>query len=145
MVFHACLHDTPIVVSKDTDFLVLLIHTLTIEQPAQDSFMKVNHKRFVNVRAIVKQVVLSLPLYLPHSHALTGCDTTFHFYNIRKVKVMQKLIKDQKHLKKLTAIDKNKLLSEDDIAVIAKFVQVSFYNAKKLKIMKRPGTDYTKI
>ena len=142
MVFHACLHDTPIVVSKDTDFLVLLIHTLTIEQPAQDSFMKVNHKRFVNVRAIVKQVVLSLPLYLPHSHALTGCDTTFHFYNIRKVKVMQKLIKD---LKKLTAIDKNKLLSEDDIAVIAKFVQVSFYNAKKVKIMKRPGTDYTKI
>ena len=58
---------------------------------------------------------------------------------------MQKLIKDQKHLKKLTAIDKNKLLSEDDIAVIAKFVQVSFYNAKKVKIMKRPGTDYTKI
>ena len=57
--------------------------------------MKINHKRFINIRAIVKQRDLPLSLHLPHIHALAGCDTTFYFYNIGKVKIMRKLVKDQ--------------------------------------------------
>ena len=123
MVFHACLHDTPVIMYSDV--LLILIHAYAIKQPTHNWYMKIDHNKFVDIRKIVSHLRLALSLQLPCIHGLTGCDTTSYMYNVGKV--LRKLIKYPTHVAFLDGIGKDKLLKTDDIAAAQKFVQTVCY------------------
>ena len=87
MVLHNCLEDTNVlVVSKDTDVLVLMVFVFVYHQPNKEWFMKIEADKYVNIGAIVKHFGDEFCLKHTHIHALTGCDTTSFFHGIGKVK-----------------------------------------------------------
>ncbi len=53
MVLHCCIEDTNVVVvSKDTDVLILLVHAFTVTKPQQKWYMKIDHQKYVDIGAI---------------------------------------------------------------------------------------------
>ena len=88
MVLHACLDDTnAVVVSRDTDVLVLLVHAFSIVKPTSQWFMKIDHQQYVDIGKACSYLGEEVSLRLPQVHAITGCDTTLFFFGVSKVKV----------------------------------------------------------
>ena len=92
MVLHAILEDTNVVVvSKDTDVLVIMVYAFAKFEPSKEWYLKIDHKKYVDVKSIVNHFGRNICLKLPHIHAITGCDTTSFLHGIGKVKVLKKL------------------------------------------------------
>ena len=90
MILHANSKDTPVVVvAKDTDVFVLLVHAMQKCKPTNEWFMFIDKEKFVKIRKIVEKFGSKVCCVLPQIHAMTGCDTTAYKYNVGKVKVMK--------------------------------------------------------
>ena len=58
-------------------------------------YLKYDHEKFANIRKVCSYLSKTLSLNLPKIYALTGCDTTFYFYRVDKIKVFKKLFGQQ--------------------------------------------------
>ena len=76
----ACLSDTNIVVvAKDTEVMILLVYACAITMPTSEWFLKVDNENTVNIGKLNSYLGDKLSTYLPHTHAISGCDTTSFF------------------------------------------------------------------
>ena len=80
-----------VVVSKDTDVLVIMVYAFAKFEPSKEWYLKIDHKKYVDVKSIVNHFGRNICLKLPHIHALTGCDITSFLHGVGKVKVLKKL------------------------------------------------------
>ena len=132
MVLHACLDDTNVVVvSRDTDVFILLVHAFSIVKPTSQWFMKIDHQKYVDIGKACSYLGEKVSLRLPQFHAITGCDTTSFFFGVGKVKVLKKLIKDSSKYALLDSIGKTSSLTENAYAETLKFMQSVLYSAKE--------------
>ena len=77
LVLHAGSHDSPVVVvSKDTDVLVLLAYAANLLKPKEPWFMKISKTDYIDIKQVVKYLRAGVCSVLPQIHAITGCDTT---------------------------------------------------------------------
>ena len=74
-------------------------------------------------------------MMLPHLHALTGCDSTSYFYEVGKVKVLRKCLKDPDVLDLLELLGKEVQFSNVEEERVSKFVQQVCYNGYKNETM----------
>ena len=132
MVLHACLDDTNVlVVSRDTDIFVLLVHAFSIVKPTSQWFMEIDHQKHVDIGKACSYLGEEVSLRLPQFHAITGCNTTSFFFGVGKVKVLKKLIKDSSKYALLDSIGKTSSLTENAHAETLKFIQTVLYSGKE--------------
>jgi len=132
MVLHACLDDTNVVVvSRDTDVFVLLVHAFSIVKPTSQWFMEIDHQKYVDIGKACSYLGEEVSLRLPQFHAITGCNTTSFFFGVGKVKVLKKLIKDSSKYALLDSIGKTSSLTENAHAETLKFIQTVLYRGKE--------------
>ena len=95
LVLHACRSEIDVVVvAKDTDVLVLLVHAYAIIRPCTRWYMKIDHEKFVDIGKIYDFLGENISELLPHVHAITGCDTTSFFFGGGKVRIFKKFIRN---------------------------------------------------
>ena len=83
MIYHASLEDAVTeFVATDPDVLLLLGYAYVILKPSNKWFMKIGHKKFVDIGKIVQCYGIELFFYMPHIHALFGCDCTSYIHHI---------------------------------------------------------------
>ena len=91
MVLHALREKTNVVVvARDTDVLVLMVYAYALNDIKDDSYMKIEK---VCECAKNRPKSRKISLKLPHTHAITGCDTTSYLYSVGKMKVLNKCLK----------------------------------------------------
>ena len=87
IILHALQEDTKVVVvSKDTDVLILLVYAYAKYKPTKEWYMKIDANKFSSIKSIVEYLGSNISVCLPQMHALTGSDTTYLF-NVSKTKV----------------------------------------------------------
>ena len=90
LVLHATLEDTDVViVSKDTDVLVLMVWAYVKNKIERKWFMKYDDDKFADIAAIAKFLGRQISLHLPAIHALGGCDTTFFLQSWQNTSITQ--------------------------------------------------------
>ena len=73
MVLHACLQDiNVVVVSKDTDVLILFVYAFSVVQPEKDWYMKIDKSKYVEIGKVCRYLGEDVCLKLPKIHAVTG-------------------------------------------------------------------------
>ena len=103
MIYHALREDIPIViVSKDTDVLLLMIYAFSKHRPSSEWYMKISDERLIKISTIVNYLGLSISLVLPQYHVITGCDTTSYFYGTGKIKSLKKLMQAESKVSYIT-------------------------------------------
>ena len=114
LVLHACRSETDVVVvAKDTDVLVLLVHAII--RPLSRWYMKIDHAKFVDVGEIYDFLGENISELLPHIHPITGCDTTYFFFGVGKVRIFKKLIRNPAALDLLKSLASNKDLHKGQL------------------------------
>ena len=94
LILHASLQDTNVViVAKDTDVFVLLVYVYSKLQPCSKWYMKIDHDKYLDIGKVKKYLGSKISSYLPQLLSLTGCDTTFFFCGVGKIKVLNKVKK----------------------------------------------------
>ena len=132
LILHASLQDTNVVVvAKDTDILLLLVHAYNKLKPSNKWFMKIDRERYVDIFKVAEYLGCEIASYLPQIHAITGCDTTSFFFGVGKIKVLKKLKKQQNSLHLLRSVGQTDTLSDQDIIDATKFVQTVLYSGKE--------------
>ena len=132
MVLHACLEDNNVVVvSKDTDVLILLVHAFSIAKPKNDWYMKIDQSKYVEIRKVCMYLGEDICLKLPKIHAVTGCDTTSFFFGVSKIKVLKKIMKDNSKLKWLDSLGESEVLSPEGLSAVTIFIQKVLYNGRE--------------
>eukprot|EP00794_Sanderia_malayensis_P002075 gene2075-2352_t len=102
-----------VVISKDTDVLLLMLHAFAKIKPNGKWFMKIDQEKYVNIEKIVTHFGTELATKLPHHiHAVTGCGATPNPYGVGKVSVLRKCIKDRRAISLLDAIGQGKEITE---------------------------------
>ena len=130
MVLHACLEDTiVIVVSKDTDVLILLIYAYAKHQPANQWYMKID--KYISINSIVNHFGAALCIKLPHIHAITRCDTTSFLHGVGKVKVLKKLVDKPDLLNLMDDFGDSLAVSDVINDNITKFIQQACYSGQQ--------------
>ena len=71
--------------------------------------------------------------YLPHIHALSGCDSTSYMYGVGKVKPFRTLLKDSSYLPLLNSLGKKIKLENIDFDSIKKLIQCVCYNGPAMR------------
>ena len=92
ITLHALQEDTKVVVvSKDTDVLILLVHAYAKCKPRKEWYMKVGANNFAFIKSIVEYLGSNIYVCLPEMHALAGRDTTSYLFHINKTKVLRRV------------------------------------------------------
>ena len=105
MIYHASLEDAVTVfVATDTDVLILLCYSYAILKPNSMWFMKIGHKKFVDIETIVQYYDVKSLFQLPHIRVLSGCDSTSYMHGVGKVKLLRTLLKDSSSLPLLSSL-----------------------------------------
>ena len=132
IMHHVSQSDTDIVVvSKDTDVFVLLVHFFAVLKPDCNWFMNIGNDQYINIKRIVDLVGIDLAVVLPQFHAITGSDTTSFKFNIGKVKVLKKLMKNPEYCHLIKNLGRNEQLAETDVNKAITFVQTVMYGGKQ--------------
>eukprot|EP00794_Sanderia_malayensis_P021307 gene21307-biopygen16343 len=132
LVLQACERDTVVVVvAKDIDVLVILVHAYAIVKPSSKWFMKIDHEKYVDVGKVYDFLGENISKHLPHLHAISGCDSTSFFYGVGKVKILKKIMKHQDSLDLLRSLGGSKELSMQSIKDVMVFVQTVMYSGRK--------------
>ena len=132
LVFHAVRSDKDVVVvAKDTDVLILLVWAYNNFSIKHQWFMQYDTEKFANISMICTFLGEKLCRTLPLFHALSGCDTTSYLYNVGKVKVFNKLLKDPSRSDLLNALHEVEPLTERRIDDLKEFVRTVMYAGKK--------------
>lgn len=130
MIYHAGKTNTKaVIVSKDTDVLVLMMYAMTLKPHAEWYFQN-NPSNFVNVRMLCNHFGHEICTLLPQFHAITGCDTTAYRFSTGKLKVFKKFFKNPQSWELLKPLGKNKILTQNDYELLISFIQTILYNGK---------------
>ena len=65
---------------------------------------------------------------LPALHALTGCDTTSHFFNTGKGTVLRKIIRNPEKIVLLDGIGQMKEIDEETLENTKEFIRTVLYS-----------------
>ena len=134
MIYHALRQDIPIViVSKDTDVLVLMIYAFSKHRPSSEWYMKISDKRFIKNSTIVNYLGLSTSLVLPQYHVITGCDTTSYFYGIGKIKPLKKLMQAESKVSYTTRLVESSDIPASLIRDTVNFIKEICYNGSEIE------------
>ena len=132
LVSQACEKDTVVVVvAKDTDVLVILVHAYAIVKPSSKWIMKIDHEKYVDVGKVYDFLGENVSMHLPNIHAISGCDTTSFFYGVGKFKLLKKVMKNQDSLDHLSSLGESKELDLQSIKDIMVFVQTVMYSGRR--------------
>ena len=92
IIMHPLQEDTKVVlVSKDTDVLILLVYAYAKYKPTKEWYMKTDANKFASIKSIVEYLGSNISVCLPQIHALTGSDTTSYLFNVSKTKVLKRV------------------------------------------------------
>ena len=131
LVLHAVMQESDVViVSKDTDVLVLLIWAFTNMQIKHRWFYKFDHEKFVEVRNICRSLGQNICSALPVIHAITGCDTTSYFYRAGKTRILKKLINDESKCQLIESLGNYPKLGQNALNDAREFIRTIVYNGK---------------
>ena len=83
-----------VIVAKDTDVFLLLAYAVCYQNNPPCWYLKSDANQFINTIMIHDSVGKDVCSILPPLHAITGSDTTAYKFNIGKVRVLKKVIKD---------------------------------------------------
>ena len=84
IILHALQEDTKVVVvSKDTDVLILLVYAYAKCKPTKEWYMKIDANKFASIRSIVEYLGSNISVCLPQILALTGSDTTSYLMSAK--------------------------------------------------------------
>ena len=132
LVLHAllCKNDV-VIVSKDTDVLVLLVWAYNEYNISKQWSMNYEKDQYVDVGMICGSLGSQICKNLPALHALTGCDTTSHFFNTGKATILKKVIRKPDSIKLLDSIGREKDIHEEAIEDCKEFIRTVLYAGKK--------------
>ncbi|MAG85790.1 MAG: hypothetical protein CMB97_00015 [Flavobacteriaceae bacterium] len=131
LALHASLEESDVViVSKDTDVLVLLVWTYSMCSPGKKWLFKYDQDKYADIGVICEFLGPDICQALPAMHAMTGCDTTSYFFKTGKVKVFKKLLNDPAKCKLLRYLGLDSDLKSDDINNLKEFIRTVIYNGK---------------
>ena len=106
MVLHALYKNTNVViVSKDTDVLILLVYMHALKNITSKWCMKIDNEKFIDRGKIVEYYGKDVILKLPDIHAVTGCDTMSYLLGVRKIEVFKKCVNSKEKMNLLQDID----------------------------------------
>ena len=92
--------------------------------------MKYESTSYARIKDIVDYLGEEISQYLPHIHAITGCDTTSAFYRKGKVKVLTKVQENPSILSLIKNLGVQRTLDNDTIIFAEEFVRKVIYNGK---------------
>ena len=122
-----------VVVSKDTDVLILLIWADIKHNITKKWYMNYEKEQYADIGLIAEFLDPAIGICLPTLHALTGCDTTSHFNNTSKCTILKKLISNPEKISLIQNIGKNPVLNADDVNDVKEFIRTVSYSGKKKK------------
>ena len=76
------------------DVLCLLVWAYSQFGIRNKWYMKYDHAKYADIAKICEYLGTDLCRNLPAAHSIIDCDTTSYFYNVGKVKVLKKLLKN---------------------------------------------------
>eukprot|EP00794_Sanderia_malayensis_P016276 gene16276-biopygen13830 len=131
LVLHASLADTDtVVVSKDTDVLILLVWAFSKLDITRKWLLKYDNDKFVDIGGICDAIGPDMCNVLPAIHALSGCDTTSYFFKVGKVKVLKKLLNAPEKCRLLEGLGKATTIQVSELEKVKEFIRTVFYNGK---------------
>ena len=131
MIYHALRSNTNVVVvSKDTDVLILMIYAYALYSIEEEWVMKIGPSKYVNIAKIVKHISHQVSIMLPYVHALTGCDTTSYLYGVGKIRVFNKILKKPSVLSDLETLGQGSGLPVE-YSKIERFVKTVCFAGKE--------------
>ena len=132
LVLHASLEDNyVVVVSNDTDVLILVIWAYEKCNIQKKCYLKYDHNRYVDINTICTFLGPEICLALPGVHAMTGCDTTPYLFKVGKVKVMKKLLKTPSTADLLMDLGKDQSITEEMVQSAKGFLRAMLYTGKQ--------------
>lgn len=117
-------------------------------QPSNDWFMKIEHKKYVNIKTIVNFLGNAVCLKLPHIHTITVCDTTSFFHGVWKVKCFKKIVTNQLYsnlLDFLQNLGQSSDISEELQGNVTKFIHQASYIGQIDEILVETRVLYKKM
>ena len=129
LVLHAFLANTDVViVSKDTDVMILLVWAYAYHEIKHEWFFKYENEKYITISKIYSFFGRDNCLILPSFHALTGCDTTSYFFRTGKIRVFKKLLSDKEKYKLIQPLGQKKILDEISVESVKEFVRTVVYS-----------------
>ena len=119
-----------VIVSKDTDVLILLVWAYAKHDIKESWYMMYEHGKYADIGKIVEFFGNEICLALPAFHSLSGCDTTSYFFRVGKSRVFKKLQKSITKIRLLEALGRKVYLDEDDFVNIKEFIRTVLYSGK---------------
>ena len=104
-----------VIVAKDTDIFLRLAYAVCYQNNPPRWYMKVDANHFISKIMIHDSVGRDICSILPQLHAITCSDTTAYKFNIGKVRVLKKMIKDLSGTLLISKLGTTVLLSDVDI------------------------------
>ena len=117
-----------VIVSTDTDVLILMIWAFAHSEIKNKWYLKYDYDKFADIGKIVDYLGKTVSLAILNIHALTGCDTTSYFYRVGKIKVLKKVLQNEKFCLFLSNLGIEKVLSERTIENIEEFIKTVLYS-----------------
>ena len=131
LILHAILTQTDtVIVCEDTDVLILMVWAYAKFNITKEWYMKYESTSYARIKDIVDYLGEEISQYLPHIHAITGCDTTSAFYRKGKVKVLTKVQENPSILSLIKNLGVQRTLDNDTIIFAEEFVRKVIYNGK---------------
>ena len=131
MIYQACCADMPVVVvAKDTDVFVLMIHAMSKTPITKKWLMSHERDHYIDISKVVLYLGTEICRTLPQIHAMTGCDTTAYKFGVSKISTIKKIIKNVNFCKLIENLGKEKKLTADVLDSAKKFIQVCLYRGK---------------
>ena len=141
LVLHCTLQDTAnVIISTDTDVLILLTFMFYLTKPVNDWCMKIEKQKFFDIRKIAQFLGDKICKYLPDIHSLTGCDTTSYPYGISNIKALKKLRGNDQLLDLLNKFGKVDLTEEVIFNVMEFFRSVCYSGKSKESLVETRAT-----
>ena len=126
IIQYALQEDTKVVVvSKDTDVLILLVYAYAKYKPTKEWYTKIDANKFASIKSIVKYLGSNISVCLPQIDVLTGSDTTTYLLHVSKTKVLKRVQENMNmnFLLYIKSLGSSTILEEGAECEIFKFIQ----------------------
>ena len=133
---HALQEDTKVVVvSKDTDVLILLVYVYAKYKPTKEWYMKIDANKFASMKTIVEYLGSNISVCLPQVHALTGSDATSYLFNVSKTKILNRIQENMSSLLYIKNLGNSTVSEEGAKSEVFKFIQRICYDGKETECL----------
>ena len=131
LILHAAMSKSPaVIVAKDTDVFLLLAYAVCYQNNPPRWYMKIDANQFINMIMIHDSVWKGRLQYSSTVTRYTDSDTAAYKFNIGKVRVLKKVIKDPSGTLLFSKLGTTVLLSDDDIEKAMQYIQTVMYGGK---------------